>query len=763
MKRQKRHHVPAPHDNIQPVRLEDLPPDAQDLIGTACDCSKCDDQPLCPPNPNITCQVVSVDQGMRPAFIANARKGDLVLCPGDGAGVIGALLSALNPAQVYSHMGIMVADQLSVRHSTAIPERMMADPEGRLFGLADVPVPLDGFVEEKVQFGWPGTITQSVDEAYHASQDSDYPDAKYSDRTNPDKDHLWSVNALGFDPVYSIDGQRRPALVVSCCSNYESQYPVLRTILRMVADEVLAMRGHYRFYAYTDGSIALDPAFNGPPMPLFDSKGNHRENVVPHPTDPCATVPTDHTVPVVCSSLIWTAVRRIRGEDTFIILDNDVHGDPASSCLQVITAPPNQMGDAPDPQNRTADGLYYYSVGQRKAAVQALYDRLYEQVQTTIMEEIDKLFDALDKVLHVQVPRVAWAALIAAVTSGAGAGGAVAALLGISVLTAADVIQFLTEMPSDIANQICNSFANDGVGGVKSTAWMEPGEGRAVGPDNILWFWDPTQQVLPPLFTPITRVIGLYGQNTELVLRPRMPGPVPKCEWQLSPGPACLFGRVMLANVPNNPSLIGTSVNCACRSTMTNADGVYTIEVPAGRYWATAGWQDPFTGIWWSDEVLVDVPFATHTEQNFYLKPPPSYFRQVEIRGHMDTVDRQIVGKDIWMHPNLNATARMGPYADPSIPGDTTGTVWEKSFNPKISDEGSVNLYIHLSWLPGGVISGYLTVQLKDGDDVDDTAAYNFTLNHGDIQVVPPIDLDSGELAPDHAHIELTIENRQQL
>src|ERR1700678_570006 len=111
----------VPADNLPPaISVNDLPPDAQRLLGTPCNFRDCS----CQVSPNVTCQVVSTAQQWLPAQLANARKGALILCSDDGRGTIGTLLGALNAPQTFSHMGIMVDDYLTIRHSTMSDERM---------------------------------------------------------------------------------------------------------------------------------------------------------------------------------------------------------------------------------------------------------------------------------------------------------------------------------------------------------------------------------------------------------------------------------------------------------------------------------------------------------------------------------------------------------------------------------------------------------------------------------------------------------------
>jgi hypothetical protein len=745
------------------------------LIGKSCDCGGCC-QPLCPPNPTVTCQVVSVTQGMNPSYIANGRKGDLVLCPADGAGPVGGLLGALDPSQVYSHMGIMVADKFLVRHCTASEDRLKAYPNGYLFGLHDFPAPVNGFEPDKVKYGWPGTITQSVDEAWHATSPENFPSnyafpsAQYSDGPNA-SDPTWTISALSFDPVYSQDGVRRPALIVSPCQGAEMAQPELRPMLHRVADEAMAIRGHYRYYSYIDSTISLDPAYLGPPMPLYDSSGKQREGMMPDPSDSCRQIPTDHTVPMCCSSFIWTAVQRLKAKGIPITLDYDVNetGEPAlpKGCIQTIT--PQWSGDVPDPKNLTQDGLYYYNVAQLHLAGQALNQYLHDDVTNAIGLQADTLRAAINKAFGSSLSSLDFGALLTAV--GSALLGTVGTLLGITVADAANVAAFLTDMPDHVANQLCNSFANDNrLGDETSTAWKNPSEGRAVSPNNIVWFWDPTTFIGPP-GSPAPVFQGLYGQNRELIPHPAMWGDQPTCQWQLSPGLAPLHGQVSLEG--SSGGVEGALITCACRQTWSNVDG-YNMEVPAGSYWATATWQDPNTDMLWSAAERVDIPWPVGAPHDFILKPPPVDWRAVEISGYAHMTDGQADGSAIVKDTVFNFTARMGPFGNPAgvkdksgaVVPDTSGTIIVKTFTADVGGENTLVCVVTLNWLAGGIITSLVNVALKTGDKLDAIATDpTFFMNPGDVHKYSCA-LTTNEPKPyasDYADLYLTIKNKQQL
>jgi hypothetical protein len=125
---------------------------------------------------------------LTPGRFMNARKGDAVLAPG-GNGLIGGLLTHVGYPQRYSHSGIMTSNYTQITHCTANEDRMQAFPVGSI--PLDGPEPVDGFRPDVVKYGWPGTITQTVENAVNGEPMKD-----------PEKGT--SYNMQGFDG--SADG-----------------------------------------------------------------------------------------------------------------------------------------------------------------------------------------------------------------------------------------------------------------------------------------------------------------------------------------------------------------------------------------------------------------------------------------------------------------------------------------------------------------------------------------------------------------------------
>ena len=214
-----------------------------------CDCNSC------PADPNFTCSYIGEDQFVEDAYIANAYRGNLLLTPGDSSGVIGGLLHSLNPPQHYSHMGIVVADHNLIRHCTMSQERLTAKEyfSGSLLG---IPAPLDGLNPDHLQFGWPGTITQSTYQAFLADRygDSLTPPGQsgpYKGSTLPDLESAQSpktgylMNQLGFDPVSDDGTTWYPPLIVKPCPLLQLKSVLLGVALYRVAQQALATYAYY--------------------------------------------------------------------------------------------------------------------------------------------------------------------------------------------------------------------------------------------------------------------------------------------------------------------------------------------------------------------------------------------------------------------------------------------------------------------------------------------------------------------------------------
>jgi hypothetical protein len=219
---------------------------------------------------------------------------------------------------------------------------------------------------------------------------------------------------------------------------------------------------------------------------------------------------------------------------------------------------------------------------------------------------------------------------------------------------------------------VANAFASDdcSVDAKDSTAWKDdPGTGETVSPDAILRYWS------PPVMANRERVVGLWGRN--VMANPPLPpvrkklGPPPST-WQISTGPWTLTESQLVREHGGVVTpVVGGTLRIGCDHLVSGDAGLLpTTQLPAGRYWAEAWWDEPVTGIRWSTpgEVVEAQEGETHAF-TFRLQPPPDNLRCVLVHVHMDNVNRKAVGKDWWDHPEWTLPyAHLGEdFADPVV------------------------------------------------------------------------------------------------
>jgi hypothetical protein len=344
--------------------------------------------------------------------------------------------------------------------------------------------------------------------------------------------------------------------------------------------------------------------------------------------------------------------------------------------------------------------------------------------------------------------------------------GAIAALLGISLVETKLLVEWLSDMPDDVANQIVNAFASDycDTDAKDSDKWRKPGDGYSVSPDNIINCWSAPQ---PNASDPRQGLCGLYGYNRKVNLRPPKWEIKPLQAWAVSPGLGRIAGQVLFEKKPIN----GAVVKVCCNETHTHPgqerfnmqDGVFEMEVPAGDYLATAGFEDPATGVYLSAEKEVSIPFQGSEWVVFDLEPPPASDREVVITGHMDIVSRVAFGHDWWGHPNFHmAHVRIGPYGKPGSPDADMGKSGHTGTSQALSDYGSVRIGVDVVWQSDFSVNVSWEAAIHDGDDKEVSASktsFNIAAEtpHGWI-----VDLGTGGAWPDRAHIEFTVSNNRQ-
>ena len=231
--------------------------------------------------------------------------------------MIANLLRSVDPAQTYSHSGIMVEDRHKIRHSTASVDWLLTQKAGD-------PPGSEGLLEKALKRAWPGTITQWADEALEG--------AFLKDPSNV----YFELKPFNSEPVQcGADGPLIPDTILKPPPLVDAD-PIsgARARLHAAADAAVAIDGHYRFFGYSQPADVLYSAA-----------------VVPNDW-------ADGTVGSVCSAFVWRSM-----QDAGITLEGNT----------VETQDVEERGAMVDAQ--TPDGLYVYTVAERAAAAAFIYKR----------------------------------------------------------------------------------------------------------------------------------------------------------------------------------------------------------------------------------------------------------------------------------------------------------------------------------------------------------------------------------------------------
>lgn len=275
---------------------------------------------------NVTCQLTDEERTIHiPGHVANARAGNVLLSPG-GSGLIGGLLMQTTTPQWYSHSMIMVSDYYELRHSTMAEDRMANYPADRKM-IDGKPVPSDGFRADILKYGWPGTVTQPIDDGFNGRR---VRDPEVDGFNGPDRICYPIVAIRDAHFVTDRNGGWKlvQPLVVKPDPRLESAD--VRKGLNDVASAAAAIDGHYRFYAYTDATICEQGSATYDDHLAPPGGNGYWPNT--------AAAWAAGTQPTVCSSLVWAS---------------------AHAAGRQIDLPAN---------NVEVDGLRAYSTGERAAA-----------------------------------------------------------------------------------------------------------------------------------------------------------------------------------------------------------------------------------------------------------------------------------------------------------------------------------------------------------------------------------------------------------
>nr|OQO32496.1 hypothetical protein B0A51_00905 [Rachicladosporium sp. CCFEE 5018] len=290
----------------------------------------------------LVCQATSETRIITsPGRFMNARKRDVILSPG-GNGLIGGLLTHVNHQQYYSHSGIMTRNYDQITHYTASQERLEAYPVGSI--PFDGPEPTDDFRPGVVKYGWPGVITQNVEDAVHGQVFTDPDDPNHRPYT------IQAFDAVAAGATVQGNWHIIPPIVIKPDPMQETMK--LREKLHEVAGNAADSVGtlHYRFYGYSDPKIVKTAA----------------------PADSRWAANTD---PAICSSFIWAMMKKtgmLLQTAGNVVTNADLRGSAVSA------------GDKVGPS--TPDGLFLYSAAERKRCA----EWLHEQIANRAMNKINQ-------------------------------------------------------------------------------------------------------------------------------------------------------------------------------------------------------------------------------------------------------------------------------------------------------------------------------------------------------------------------------------
>jgi hypothetical protein len=306
---------------LDPTRtLFDLP---APVVGQECDP---DNVPDNLPD-GMVCQLTSeVQWRYVPGRILNAKKGDCLLDPG-GPGLVGQLLRQVTPAQFYSHCGIMTKNHIELTHSTGSDDWLKDHAAGSFLGNKGT----DGFDPTALKYLWPGTVTQTIDNAYYGEW-----------ITSPDTGP-YRISDFSFAPDLSDSSTIIYPIVVK--PNPFDETAAVRGRLHAIADAALDIKGHYRFYCYTKPEIALGPdGVAGPDSGWAQG-----------------------TLATTCSSFIWLATQHA-----------GVKLEGPNKVTSVADLEPTDVIGGAAVDDSTLDGLYFYTAAERQAAANWLYQDVYD-------------------------------------------------------------------------------------------------------------------------------------------------------------------------------------------------------------------------------------------------------------------------------------------------------------------------------------------------------------------------------------------------
>jgi hypothetical protein len=308
----------------------------------------CDPANLPVPLPaGLACQLTSETITIQmPAQFLNALKGDIVLSPANGS-LIGNMLMALSPAQYHSHSGLMTENFGQITHCTAAESRI-----GSYLDTDAVGIPTR-FKLEQLQYLWPGSITQTVDESVSTAatwRDPQMPNKLYNPGGFvPEDQNVWDggrfilIQPLVVKPLWENEGSARPQLQTA------ANIAIAKGATIDNNGTMVKYPGcYYSFYCYTlpEESVGFTDA--------ADSSAHWAEGASP----------------AVCSSFVWLCMKQA-----------NITCVTANKYETNSDFTPTAIADGATASNNTLDGLFFYSEAERQTAAQVLFAELESDIQ----------------------------------------------------------------------------------------------------------------------------------------------------------------------------------------------------------------------------------------------------------------------------------------------------------------------------------------------------------------------------------------------
>jgi len=697
-----------------------------------------------------------------PEQVPYAQKGDLALSPGDGVGLISGIVASLDPPQVYDHMGIFVDNGRTIRHCTASEDRLedenlfTTEITIKLAGVIELDkqkIPLNGFRPDLVRFGWPGSITQTVREVYrtgrntlntrwtfsttHPGQDVDDPERSgvpfriyhlpRADRqrriqfNDPERDKGESIVRLQ-DNIVKI-GDPLKEFLPQLVRPHPKFDPEVRSALHLVADMSLKIDAHYRFFAYTRGDIALNPAFTAP------LNGDPKWGTLSG-----AARWAGGTVGAMCSSFVWTAVQ---------LVNQALPGGMLPIVLEDRAEPANP---ATGLEYGAADGFYQYRAEERHNAGTKLVAKLRQKIITR--------FDS--KISDVQYTAVPQLGLYRDITA------------------------------RNVANQIANTFAFDAAEKLDAS-WSNSGKGETASPDDTLHFWDlkphngelvqPQKQraiygdaVPIQLTAPQWKQVPLFRKQDVDLGTGQVTGTA-RIKGVITPGVTVRFDFGCTTAMTTDKREMAFQVELGVGPHFADA----FIVIP-----------NPVTGNQETFRTVKPLEFKVHlgliTTIVLDLEPPSDLWRVIDIQLDADIHDRSFWGGDAdakVLHIDRYFELRQDLEDDPGAPEDQRNTVLHYENVWRTEPEVGSGVHVAFSIIADlnptdRSVTCHCDVALIDTDsggflgigtssDVDQLESRDFTVRADEIKtVLKDVDFSSDETVPERARVTLRVTNRRR-